>query len=201
MRTVQQVANSVAKLNDHSYAKLGARVRSFEVCLYGSPVKLTVVKDDTHEEAGCTKYLATNELSLTNTEQVVWYRRRWSIEVLFRDAKHLLGLGRSQARTPQAVLTHIVMVCLAYVALQLFKPLSASPHLSVSQSKNALGSLRLLVHQMGGAVRLGWLKPSGQCVAVDVAHLWSPVWTRVSGIQIPEVLEIMDVFTSQNEFT
>lgn len=58
----------------------------------------------------------------------------------------LVGLGRSQTRQPQSVITHLVLVCVVYVILQLLKSLSPKLHLGVSQSKNALRPLRLLVH-------------------------------------------------------
>ena len=62
-----------------------------------------------------------------------------TIEVFFRDAKQLRGLGRAQVRQPQAVLTHIVLVCLAYVGLQLLKPLSpqAAPEREPGQESSA----------------------------------------------------------------
>lgn len=194
-RTVKQVAQSVAKVNYHYYAKLRARVRSFEVKLGGRPVKLTVIKDDTHEESGRTKYLATSELSVSHCDHVQWYRRRWAIEVFFRDAKQMLGLGRSQARTAQAVLTHIVLVCVSYVALQLLKPLGSQPHLSVSQSKKALGALRLLQNPSDTA-SLVWLKTEGRFEPVEVEHLWTPVRTRLSGISLPEKPAILGVYMS-----
>lgn len=185
--SVKQVADRVTKANYHYYPQLGARARSFVVELFGSPVKLTVVKNDSHPERDRTKYLATSGLSLSNVEHVRWYRRRWPIECFFRDAKQLLGLGRSQARQPQAVLTHLVLVCVAYVALQLLKPLSPKPHLSVSQSKKALLPLRLVVNTQGAAT-LVRLTAQGQFEAVEVEHLWEPIRTRLSGVELPERL-------------
>jgi hypothetical protein len=109
--------------------------------------------------------------------------------VCFRDAKQLLGLGRSQVRQPQAVLTHLVVVCLAYVVLQLLKPLSPKPHLSVSQSKKTLLPLHLLVTPTGTA-RLVRLTAAGQFEPVEVAELWEPIRTRVAGLELPEHLGV-----------
>lgn len=187
--TVQQVAASVVTANYHYYPQLGARARSFVVELFGWPVKLTVVKHDSHPERDRTKYLATSELRLSNAEHVGWYRRRWPIEVFFRDAKQLLGLGRSQVRQPQAVLTHLVVVCLAYVVLQLLKPLSPKPHLSVSQSKKTLLPLHLLVTPTGTG-HLVRLTAAGQFEPVEVAELWEPIRTRVAGLELPEHLGV-----------
>ncbi len=134
-----------------------------------------------------TKYLATSELSLSNAEHVRWYRHRWPIEVFFRDTKQLLGLGRSQARQPQAVLTHLVLVCVAYVTLQLLKPLSAKPHLSVSQSKKALLPLCLWVDSQGAA-QLVRLTAQGQFDKVEMEKFWEPMRTRLCGLELSEHL-------------
>jgi hypothetical protein len=187
--TVAQVAATVATANYHYYAPLGARARSFVVEWLGKPIKLTVVKHDSHPERDRTKYLATSELSLSNAEHVRWYRRRWPVEVFFRDAKQLLGMGRSQVRQPQAVLTHLVLVCLAYVGLQLLKPLQPQPPLSVSQSKKALLPLRLLVSAHGVA-HLVRLKPTGQFEPVELEEFWEPIRTRFGGLELPEHLGV-----------
>jgi Transposase DDE domain/DDE superfamily endonuclease len=183
--TVAQVAATVAPANYHYYAQLGARARAFAVEWLGEPIKLTVVKHDSHPERDRTKYLATNELSLSTAEHVRWYRRRWPVEVFFRDAKQLLGLGRSQARQPHAVLTHIMVVCVAYVGLQLLKPLTPHPQLSVSQSKKALLPLRLCVTAQGAAC-LVRLTTTGQFEPVDVEALWEPIRTRLGGLELPK---------------
>lgn len=187
--TVQQVAATVAPANCHYYAALGARARSFGVELCGRPVKLTVVKHDSHPERDRTKYLATNELRLSTADHVRWYRRRWPVEVFFRDAKQLLGLGRSQVRQPQAVLTHLVLVCVAYVGLQLLKPLRPQPQLSVSQSKKALLPLRVLVHP-GGAACLVRLTATGQFAPVEGEEFLEPLRTRLGGLELPKHLGV-----------
>ena len=187
--SVKQVAATVVTANYHYYAPLGARARSFAVEWLGKPIKLTVVKHDSHPERDRTKYLATSELSLSTAAHVQWYRRRWPVEVFFRDAKQLLGLGRSQARQPQAVLTHLMLVCMAYVGLQLLKPLRPHPQLSVSQSKKALLPLRLLVSAKGVA-DLVRLKPTGQFEPVEMEELWKPLRTRLGGLELPEHLGV-----------
>jgi len=187
--TVKQLAATVATANYHYYAQLGARARSFAVELFGRPIKLTVVKHDSHPERARTKYLATSELSLSTAEHVRGYRRRWPGEVFFRDAKQLLGLGRAQARQPQAVLRHIVLVCVAYVGLQLLKPLRPQPHLSVSQSKKALLPLRLLLTAKGAA-DLVRLTTTGQFEPVEVETLWEPIRTRLGGLELPKHLGV-----------
>ena len=187
--SVKQVAATVVTANYHYYTQLEARARSFVVEWLGRPIKLTVVKHDSHPERDRTKYLATSELSLSTAAHVRWYRRRWPIEVFFRDAKQLLGLGRSQVRQPHAVLTHLVLVCVAYIGLQLLKPLRPQPQLSVSQSKKALLPLRLLVSVQGVAT-LVRLKPTGQFEPVELEALWEPLRTRLGGLELPEHLGV-----------
>ena len=186
---VQDLNALVATANYPYSAALGARARSFAVEVFGQPIKLTVVKHDSHPERDRTKYLATSELSLSNAEHVRWYRRRWPIEVFFRAAKQLLGLGRSQVRQPQAVLTHLVLVGVAYMGLQLLKPLSPTPQLSVSQSKKALLPLRVLVSPRGVAC-LVRLTATGQLEPVEVEKLWEPLRTRLGGLELPEHLGV-----------
>ena len=100
-----------------------------------------------------------------------------------------MGLGRSQVRHPHAVLTHLVLVCVAYVGLQLLKPLRPKPQLSVSQGKKALLPLRLLVSAQGVAA-LVRLKPTGQFELVELEELWEPLRTRLGGLELPEHLGV-----------
>ena len=187
--SLQQVAATVATANYHYYAALGARARSFAVEVVGPPIKLTVLKHHSHPERERTQYLATSELSLSKAEHVRWYRRRWPSEVFFRAAKQRLGLGRAQVRQPQAVLTHLVLVCVAYVGLQLLKPLRPQPQLSVSQSKKALLPLRVLVHP-GGAACLVRLTATGQFAPVEGKELLEPLRTRLGGLELPKHLGV-----------
>ena len=66
----------------HRYSALKAYVRQFDVDYprFGTG-SLALVKHDKHAEPGRTKYLFTNDLSLTNQELVGRYRSRWEIEI------------------------------------------------------------------------------------------------------------------------
>ncbi|MGH9845009.1 MAG: transposase [Blastocatellia bacterium] len=114
---VSEVAATVQKANDHYYAALGARARSFQVKRDGQSLLLVVIKNDRSQEAGRTKYLLTDDLSLTTRGVVEWYRRRWPIEVFFRDCKQLLGMTACEARAPEAIISHFVLVCVAYTPI------------------------------------------------------------------------------------
>ena len=186
--TVAQLAASVPKANYHYYAQLGARARSFVVTAFGVEIKLTAIKDDSHVERDRVKFLATNLISLTCLEHIEWYRRRWSIECFFRDAKQLLGLSGCQARAVNPILTHIILVCVAYVLLQLLKPVGPRPMVSVVRSQHALVALRLLV-RIDGTLELMRLAPSGRFDPADLDHLFIPVRTRLSGDCLPKTLK------------
>lgn len=185
--SVREVGDSVKKSNYHYYACLKGKVRSFEILLHGRPVKLTVIKDDPHPERDRTKYLITSNLHLSNIEHVSWYRKRWAIEVFFKETKSLLGLGESQVRRKQAVLTHIVLVFMAYIVLQLFKPLPGKNKVvSVNQSKNALKSLKLLVFPELSLQQMVSLKSQGAFELSDIDQLIAPVRTRLLEGSIPK---------------
>jgi SRSO17 transposase len=75
---------------------------------------LVVVKNDTHEEPGQTKYIITNNLDLTTRQIVQVYRSRWDVEVFFRDVKQHLGATACQSRDLITIQRHFALVFLAY---------------------------------------------------------------------------------------
>jgi len=99
---------------------------------------LAIVKNDKHEEPGRTKYLFTNDLSLTNRDIVLRYRSRWHVEVFFRTCKQNFGLTACQAQMMPQVILHVRMVFLAYVLTQL---LLADDSISVGEMQKHLRSL------------------------------------------------------------
>jgi hypothetical protein len=163
----------------HSHTK-NALARALVWHVVRAGVKVRCIAFD-HWYASCENLDCFTRLGL------VWVTRlkHNTIECFFRDAKQLLGLGCSPVRQPQAVLTHLVLVHVASVFLQLLKPLSPKPHVSVSQSKKALLPLRLLVTTTGAA-SLVRLTADGHYEPVEVEELWEPVRTRLSGIELPE---------------
>lgn len=183
---VKEVANTVKKANYHYYDALSARVRSFEVTLADRLVKLTVIKDDTAAEAGRTKYLMTNALHLTNQEHVLWYRARWVVEVFFRDCKQYLGLAKCEVRTAEAVTSHVGLVCVAYIFLQLLKPVSHEQRPSIRVSKNALAPLIVVLQVNWQIVRQ---KPNGELELLSYEHLWHPLRTGILKLPCPELID------------
>lgn len=61
--------------------------------------------------------IATDHPKLKATDIIRSYDIRWNIEVFFKDAKQLLGLGRYQNRSYKAAVIHLHLVCFAYALL------------------------------------------------------------------------------------
>jgi len=61
--------------------------------------------------------IVTDDPGLTPAKIIKAYDARWSIEVFFKDAKQLLGLGQYQNRSYGAAVTPLHLVCFAYALL------------------------------------------------------------------------------------
>jgi len=61
-------------------------------------------------------FLAT-DLSLSASQIVDYYSRRWAIEVFFKDAKQMLYLGKEQSKTFDAAVSGYSMVMIRYLLL------------------------------------------------------------------------------------
>lgn len=61
--------------------------------------------------------LFATDSTLTTKEMIAIYRKRWSIEVLFKQTKQSLGLVAYHHRDEHAVRTHLQLVLLAYALL------------------------------------------------------------------------------------
>ena len=120
----------------HYYPAIHCRTRRWEITMKGYPGFLSLVciknyatnpvfKEMTtsadKKQKDPNKYLLTNACDLTVTEIVRWYRRRWDIEVLFRDCKQHLGFNACQARSVEAQEHHIACVFLSYVLMEQIK--------------------------------------------------------------------------------
>jgi hypothetical protein len=185
--TVKQVAAKVAKANYHYYAALQARARSFVVERDGRSLKLTVIKDDRGPEGGRTKYLLTNATALETRQVIAWYRRRWAIEVFFRDCKQYLGLCQCEARQQAEMMAHVALVCVAYTLLQLVKPSEHERYTSVRATKHLLAPL-VIVKPASGARRVERPLPNGSAEEVSIARLLVPLRTRLPALSLAENL-------------
>ena len=178
------------KFDSHYYADLQAYVRQFTVKYSGYGTgQLVLVKNDKHAEPGHTKYLFTNDLTLTNQAVVLRYRSRWSIECFFRTCKQSFGLGACQAQMMPQVLCHVRMVFLAYTLTQL---LMSTPTSSMEQMQTHLRSLNCL-SLPDSPPQMVVRQPDGTLLPVDLDVVLSPLRTRIPRLQplsVPTIIEL-----------
>ena len=79
-------------------------------------VKLVFLK--TRRNGRKFRVLVTNNLGYTSEEVIGYYKRRWDIEVFYRDCKQHLGMGDYQVRGLGSVVIHLQFVFLAYHLLK-----------------------------------------------------------------------------------
>jgi len=95
-------------------------VRAVALTVYApalGQVRLVVLKN----EHGNFEYLVTNDRAADLTQLVRRKRSRWRIETIFRDTKQVAGLTACQGWVDQAMVRHLALVCLTFVALQLLR--------------------------------------------------------------------------------
>ena len=79
-------------------------------------VKLVVLR--MRKNSKSFSFLASNNIKLNGLQVLIYYKKRWSIEVFHRDCKQHLGIGEYQARKLDAVVIHLHLVFLAYTLLK-----------------------------------------------------------------------------------
>ena len=184
----------VTDLNSYEcyrYSALKAYVRQFDVDYprFGTG-SLALVKHDKLAEPGRTKYLFTNDLSLTNQELVGRYRSRWEIEIFFRTCKQSFALSACQAQMMPQVILHIRMVLLAYTLTQL---LIGDGSMSIEQMQTYLRSLHWQKLPDQPAL-LVCMQADGTLIPVSLETLMEPIGTRLSElqhVQTPTIPEFM----------
>jgi hypothetical protein len=123
----------------HRYAGLQARARKISVRYGHKSAELALVAiwhfrhepelvEQAQQEAQKPRkkrhphlYILTNMTTLPVAEIVRRYRRRWDIEVLFRDLKQHLGVGACVVRQAEAGEKHLALCLLSYVGLELLR--------------------------------------------------------------------------------
>lgn len=65
-----------------------------------------------------SKYFATDNLSLTKSEVLEFYRNRWSIETVFRVLHSRLGIDQCQSFSLRAQTSHFYLCLLAFMILE-----------------------------------------------------------------------------------
>jgi hypothetical protein len=162
--TCTEWASEKPYVRDYAYYKsVEARARQTLVCLKGTEtfMKLVCIKNYATNKAfkklltssekkakDKNKYLITNDPALTIPQTIKWYRRRWDIEVLFRDCKQHLAFGKCQAhKSLEPHLRHTAMVFLAYTLLELTKPNSQKDnpiHKTIGELKRNLQNQQII---------------------------------------------------------
>jgi hypothetical protein len=145
--TCSEWAAQIPYVRDYRYyKKVSARARQSLVFVKDVDfhVKLVCIKNYANNKAfksiltsadkkakDPNKYLITNDINLTIPQVITYYRSRWTIEVMFRDCKQHLALGKCQAhKSLEPHLRHTAMVFFAFTLLELAKSKldNKSPH-------------------------------------------------------------------------
>lgn len=136
--TCTELATQTPYVRDyHYYLKVAARARTYLVLVEDVDVllRLVCIKNYANNKAfkaiqtkadkranDPNKYLVTNDVNLTIPNIINYYRNRWTIEVMFRDCKQHLSLGKCQVhKSLDPQLRHTAMVFLAFTLLELMK--------------------------------------------------------------------------------
>lgn len=122
------------KLRPRYRVHIRAYSKEFYTQWHSLQLKGVLLKKDTSQEPGNTKFIFTNDISLKPLQIVKLYRSRWNIEVFFRDTKQHLGLKKFIGRTELVIRNHTAYVFLAYAILSWLK----LPHQSIGDIKRLI---------------------------------------------------------------
>ena len=190
----------------HRYPELQARARKMSVHYGPAPDELALVAvwhfrqepellEQAQQEAQKPRkkrhphlYIVTNMTSLPVAEIVRRYRRRWAVEVLFRDLKQHLGLDAVAVRHPEAGEKHLALCLLSYVGLELLRLECQQvtgqelATITIGQVKADLARVMVQVTPQGSVQNIGWSRcealPKALFPAVQAA-LAEPHGTRI----------------------
>lgn len=125
-RPLRQVGGYAANVLGHSHEGIKVGNQTFLVAMRDSSipgfgrVRLVFSRKPGHKRIF---HLATNALTSTAKEIIGLYMKRWSIECLFKDVKHYLGLGDYPARTLEGATNHMRLVFIAHLLLTFLRSL------------------------------------------------------------------------------
>lgn len=117
-------------------------------------VKLVILRQRRNSKT--FTFLVSNNTDLDGLQVLEYYKKRWAIEVFYRDCKQHLGMGEYQVRRLDAVVIHLHLVVLAYTLL---KNAWCSPYLNILlNGVRAVGSVckrlkRWVFHQLAGRLK------------------------------------------------
>jgi len=121
-------SHTIIKMNENNSGKVRScrkyKSRYFTVSANykGTPVKLFYVK---YRNSKDWTILLTTDLSLSFVKAMELYQIRWSIEVLFRECKQHLRLGKSQNTDFCGQVADATMTMITYTILSLYKRFEA----------------------------------------------------------------------------
>jgi hypothetical protein len=121
-------SQAIIKMNEthsnriHSCRKYKSRYFSVIASYKGTPVKLFYVK---YKNAKDWTILLTTDLSLSFVNAMELYQIRWSIEVLFKECKQYLRLGKSQNTDFCGQIADATLTMITYTILTLYKRFQA----------------------------------------------------------------------------
>lgn len=102
--------------------KLGCCYMSADVVFAGIPVRLFFIR---RSKRGPWGGLLCTDMKLGFSEAYRIYSRRWSLEVIFKEGKGLLGLGKRQSNNFSAQIASTSLVALQYNVLSVVKRFTA----------------------------------------------------------------------------
>jgi hypothetical protein len=121
-------SQTIIKMNEnnsskvHSSSKYQSRYFSVIANYKGTPVKLFYIK---YKNAKKWTLLLTTDLSLPFVKTMELYQIRWSIEVLFKECKQHLRLGKSQNTDFCGQIADATLTMITYTILTLYKRFEA----------------------------------------------------------------------------
>jgi hypothetical protein len=127
-------SQTIIKMNEynsnrvHSCRKYKSRYFVVVANYKGTPVKLFYIK---YKRAKDWTILLTTDLSLSFVKAMELYQIRWSIEVLFKECKQYLRLGKSQNTDFCGQIADATLTMITYTILSLYKRFEAYETLGV----------------------------------------------------------------------
>lgn len=116
----------------------------------GTKVRLFFVR---RGKQGSWNGLITTDLSLDFFETYRIYAQRWSLEVVFKDSKSLLGLGKCQARDFASQIACASLAAIQYNLLSVVKRFNAYETIGALFRETCSGAMELtIVERIWGAV-------------------------------------------------